>query len=591
MVSSRLDGGDSTGLDEHLAGCERCRRFLARSEAVRRSLRFEPVGSVPDLAARVREAVDVPEATPVVARRRRPTRRAAVAALVAGVVVGAALVGVGDEAPTPVAAAPLPTLVSDAQGAVAGLHAELTLVERGWHPEAAERRFAGTLDYRAPESLLLEWRDRTDYPSAEWRPNDVRLVTDGRTWAATGLPDCPSDTQPSCAQPPREEAVTGRPPFSADAVVPLELIVPVQSFARIDTARVVGTGRVAGRPTIEVAAAAAQVGPLIDGLRPAGNLRKIHPSDTVSLSLDAELMVPLRLEVRASADADRRTWALNRGYDDRPGLVILRLAVTDLSLDVPDEDTFVPPAASAIDAGFRDGSPAAFVEPPTPEGFTLHRTGRLSGGTPTSVWSWSDGRAWIRLSATDAWTGPRLFGELGALVLPRATAVGDVYVSPDGHRMGLHGRAVDLVVEGSVPTDDLVAFVEDLGLAAAPLPPSWPERRVARPVDIRRALPGALGLDVPGFAPPAARLEGGTAELFTAGSGDRRLLLVQVDGGVLSPPLGKDPVGLEVRGAAGRWSPDTGQLEWVEGGRLITLRGTGLSRAELLGVAEALEPL
>jgi len=386
--------------------------------------------------------------------------------------------------------------------------------------------------------------------------------------------------------------VVNRPPFADDAAVPLELIVPVRSFTRVDTATVVGEGEVAGRPTVEVTAVAAQVGPLLEGLAPAGNLRAVHPTDEVHLSLDAERMVPLRLRVVASTDPDRVAWAVQRGYADHPGLVILDLAVTALDLGVPPADDFVPPTSpAAVDAGFRAGDPGLALDPSVPDGFATSREGRVDGATPTAIWSWSDGRAWIRLQATDAWAGSGLFGDLGPLVRPRPFGDGEVFVRADGRRIGLHADGLDLVVDGSVGTDELVAVLDGLDVAPVDLPEDWPEHRSASQAAIRGAVPGALGLGVEGFERPAARLDGGSVVLFAVGAGDRSLRLDQVPGTRISPPLEPDYVTVEVRGHPGRYAPGSGRLEWVEDGRVQILRGTGLTRDELLAVAEGLQPL
>jgi hypothetical protein len=602
-VSERLDGADPPALDDHLADCADCRHFVTGVEAVRRSLRFEAVGPVPDIAGRVHarleaEVSGAATAPPVVslgahrARRHRSTIAVAAAALVAGVMIGVNLVGVGDGGLRPVAAQSLPARVASAQASIDGLHADLRLIERGWNPAVPERRFDGTLDYRAPESLALQWQDETTYPSGAWRPNDVSLRTDGAAWMATGVPDCPSFAQPGCSLPPRERSVVGRPPFADDAPVPLELVVPVRSFASVDTAAVVGAGTVAGRPTVEVTVAAAQVGPLLDGLRPEGNLRAVHSTDRVELSLDAERMVPLRLRVVASDDSGRQAWAAQQGYADQPGLVVLAMDVLRLDLSAPAADRFAPPAGAVVgDAGFRPGDPGVDLTPAAPEGFTVARVGRVDGPTPTGIWSWCDGRAWVRLQATEAWSGPGLFGDLGPLVRPRAVASGEAYVSPDGRRVAVHGPAVDLVVDGSVGTETLLAVIDSMAMASVPLPTDWPEVRSATPAAIRRAVPGALGLDVAGFEPPAGRLDGDTALLFTAGAGDRRLLLAQVPGDRVSAPTESDYETAPVRGVTARYTPRGNQLEWVESGLVLSLRGTGLTRSELLAVAEGLAPL
>jgi hypothetical protein len=592
LVSERLDGEAVDGLDTHLADCDECTHFAEAAEGVRRRLRFEAVGEVPDVAGAVQARLAAERAAPVPPRRSRSTIAVAAAALVAGVLIGANLVGVGDDAPAPVAADTLPDRVATAQGSVDGLQERLRLVERGWNPAVPERTYTGTLDYRAPESLALVWHDETAYPTGAWRPNDVTLRTDGEDWSATGLPYCSSVDQPACAEAPLERAVVHRPPFADDAPVPLELIVPVRSFTRVDTAAVVGEGEVAGRPTVEVTAVAAQVGPLLEGLAPAGNLRAVHPTDEVHLSLDAERMVPLRLRVVASSDPDRRAWALRRGYADHPGLVVLDLGVTSVDFAVPPAEDFLPPASpAAADAGFRAGDPGMAIDPTPPAGFTSSRRGRLDGATPTGVWSWSDGRAWIRLQATDAWSGPGLFGGLGDLVRPHPFGDGVVFVRADGRRVGLHADGLDVVVDGSVRTEELVAVLEGLDVAPVELPTTWPEHRAASPASIRRAVPGALGLTAHGFERAAARLDGAAVVLFAVGAGDRSLRLDQVPGDHISQPIERDYDIVQVRGERGRYAPASGRLEWVEGGRVHTLRGTGLTREELLAVAEDLRPL
>ena len=46
-----------------------------------------------------------------------------------------------------------------------------------------------------------------------------------------------------------------------------------------------------------------------------------------------------------------------------------------------------------------------------------------------------------------------------------------------------------------------------------------------------------------------------------------------------------------VRGVEARYTPGADRLEWVEDGVVLSLRGTGLTRAELVSVADQLEPL
>jgi hypothetical protein len=47
---------------------------------------------------------------------------------------------------------------------------------------------------------------------------------------------------------------------------------------------------------------------------------------------------------------------------------------------------------------------------------------------------------------------------------------------------------------------------------------------------------------------------------------------------------------VEVRNVIGRWTPDRNQLEWVEQGVYLSLDAAGLTLADLLAVANSLQP-
>nr|MDQ3916208.1 zf-HC2 domain-containing protein [Actinomycetota bacterium] len=78
-LSARLDGeaaGETAGaLDAHLAGCASCRRHGRELERVRRALRVQPAGDVPDLAPAIMRAVaeDAAPASPWRTRVRAAT--------------------------------------------------------------------------------------------------------------------------------------------------------------------------------------------------------------------------------------------------------------------------------------------------------------------------------------------------------------------------------------------------------------------------------------------------------------------------------------------------------------------------------------
>ena len=616
-ADGELTGGRDAPLAAHLAGCGACTAFQARLATIRQQLRFEPVGAVPDVAPRVMVAVRhraPPEGSggpqggspvrPAPPRRRGGRLLPVAAAFLAGAVVGATFVGLGGRRPAQVAMADLPARVVAAQRTLTSLAAEVTLVERNWHPDVPERVLAGRLRYRAPESLALQLTDRTVYPSAAWAHNDVTLVVTGDRWWTRGPRGCPVEAQPACTpRPPRVRLIERREPFADATPVPLDLVTPVRSFTPAAAPAPLGAGRVGGRAAVGVATTAAQVAPLLAGLAPAGNLRAFHPSDPVELWLDEAALLPLTLRVTVAAGGERQRWAAAHGYPDRPGQVVLELSLRGVELNRPlAAGAFPPPppGARAEDAGFRDQpapvepGPGTTADPAwLPPGFRPHRSGVVggAGGPRVNVRTWTDGRAWLKVRATGDWPGGRLFGDLGPLVRPLGLGAGVAYASEDGGRVAVHGDAVDLVVSGSLAPSDLARVAAGLAVTGRPVPGGWAEAATATLPQARAASPGLLRpRDPAGFAPPAVRVDGKVVTLAYAGPGSRGFLLVQAPGARLTPPLDADARGVRVRGSDGRWSAERGQLEWVEAGRTFDLRSATLSLEELLAIAASLEP-
>jgi hypothetical protein len=600
-LSAAADGelapGRAGTLEAHLAGCPACTAFQARLLALRRRLRFEPVGAVPDVAPRV--LVSIRSAGSRRGRRGRVLPVAA--AFLGGVVLGATFIGLGRGGPGQIAMADLPARVVAAQRTVRSVAADVSLVERGWHPSVPERRFTGRLRYRAPEQLALTLTDRTAYPSAAWRRGDLSLVVSGDRWWTSGQRACPAETLPGCAPAtPQVRLVGRREPFAEATPVPLDLVTPVRSFTPPGAGTPLGSRRVAGRAAVGVAVPAAQAAPLLAGLAPAGagNLRALYPADRVELWLDEAALVPLAVAVTAAPGDERRAWAAAHGFGDRPGQVVLELTLSRVSLNRPLEpDAFPPPPAGAEveDAGFRDVAPgrlglAAAPAPGwLPAGFRAYRAGMA--GPTVAVRTWTDGRAWVKVRSTRDWPGGRLFGDLSQLVRPAGLGAGVAYWSEDGSRVAVHGEGVDLLVTGSVSGADLARVAASLPVAGRPVPAGWAEAATST---LPEAAAADRGLRVPrdlrGFAPPAVRVDGRTVTLAYAGPGSRGFLLVQAPGERLAPPMDDDPAGVRVRGRDGRWSPGRGELEWVEGHRVLTLHSTTLPLQELLAIATSLEP-
>ena len=248
----------------------------------------------------------------------------------------------------------------------------------------------------------------------------------------------------------------------------------------------------------------------------------------------------------------------------------------------------IPPQATVEDHGFRATDDLVGPEPAfVPEGMRLHRTG--SAGD-IAVATWSDGRAWFKVASTPAWRGRRLFGDMGDPVRRMATLSGWVYLNEDGSKAAIHGEDIDVVVTGSLTSETLGMVAESLGIPGKMVPKGWVESSTTT---IEEAASATGFLLVPsgleGFGPPSVRIDGRTVVLGYAGAGERGFRVTMAPGASLVPPLEADVIGIEVRGLPGRFTPNRGELEWVEAGHVITLRSSTLGLEELLAVATGMD--
>jgi hypothetical protein len=641
------------GLDRHVATCGRCRTFDEDVHRLRSALRVEPIVRAPDIAsavigqlrgeeaqaeeqarteeeARAESPVTTlattpaertrpegpaapPRAVPAASPRRHRTLVAAAVAAVAGMVAGATFVGLGGSPRSP-AAAEIPERILAAQHRITALDSRLTITEAGTGVGDDERTFAARLSYRAPETLSLTVDETTPGIARRDRASGG-LIVDGDGWWQSIARRCtPAEGRVRCPTGPVawSRSVSGREPFSDAAPVPLELVSPVDSFASAAAPPAAGARTIAGRSALGVTVSAAQVDPLLSGLGAAVALTPVHPTDPVELWLDADRLVPLALTVRAGDGADRSRWAAAVGAPDRPGAVVLRVETGEVAINrsdrgSPTERGGVPGAAEdratvRANAGFRpapadDPVLAAVPEPvDLPAGLRPYRSGVVTttpDGPAVGVRSWSDGRAWLTVRATADWRGVRLFGDLGPDVVPvDLGAAGVAHASSDGRRVAIHTARLDVVVAGSLPSDDLRAVATGLGLVGRPLPPQWAEAATATLAEAADRVPGLLTFRrADGFAvEPAIRIDGDIVTEVRAGPGARAVALTQRPATALPPPSAGDETGVTVRGAAGRYSAERGELEWVEDGRAVSLRAGSLGLSELLALAERLEP-
>lgn len=605
-----LPDGSRDALTAHLTTCEACRAFVGDLDRLRSRLRLAPVGEPPEVATRVRATLESSQpagvnqgASPGAEPRWLPQGRTwPVLGQVAAVFIltfAAGAIAVTSVAPPRPALAGIAERIVAAQATVTALSAEVEVVEHGWHPEVSERRFMGTLRYRSPETLELALADRTDYPGDRWRRHDVHaVIAEDRAWSSGAAP-CPVVSMPGCIpSEPRIEMIEGRRPF-ADGATPLDLVVPVHSFTPAVEPPSVGTRTRDGRDEVGVEVSVAQAEPLLDALFAAGNWRELHRSDRVELWLDADHLVPVALTVRASETEDRTIWATARGYAESAGEALLEVRLRDVRLNDEAQDPTVssPPRVERRDAEFRPARkvPAHVLPEILPKGLEPYRQGwsRPTGGGPeVAVASWSDGRAWLVVRATEQWVGDRLFGDLGSAVRPVELRGGGVaYLAEGGGRLAIHGERVDLVVEGSLPPETLIEVAAALPVTGLEVPPSWAEGTMATLEEAADAVGGLLVPDgLTGFSGPSVRIEDDTVVAAHQGPGARAFLLLQGPGDILSPPMDDDVRGVALRDTTARYTPARGELEWVEDGDIVTLRSTSLTLEELVAIAETLRP-
>ncbi|MDQ3939842.1 MAG: zf-HC2 domain-containing protein, partial [Actinomycetota bacterium] len=208
-LSARMDGevdaARSAELDRHLDGCMECRRYEASLRHVKRAVRLQPAGEVPDLTERIMAAIaaDNPVRTPNLWRTR--LRIALVAAAIGALVVAGASLPRRDAPPDTALASAIADNIRRAARELTNYHARYEITERGWHPQVSQRNFSAEVWFSAPESFRLRVRDHTDYPGIHWPVNDVDLVADRTSWWIREPSSCPAQALPGCAIRPSIE--------------------------------------------------------------------------------------------------------------------------------------------------------------------------------------------------------------------------------------------------------------------------------------------------------------------------------------------------------------------------------------------------
>ena len=570
-------GASLTGSgSDHVATCKSCADFQAGLRHLDELLGAGSFDSAPDVHPAI------------AARRQRSTRWSWIASVAAifllGLAVGAAVNGLGRTV-TEVRAGDVPALAAAGHARLESLRAEVTIVESGWHPQVPERTFRGSIEYLAPETLSLVLGDVTDYPSDEWVPNDtISYVADGTVFQS-GPSGCAVAALPNCLVAPRTTATIGVGPFSGAGATPIGIVAGGSTLRRSGGLEVIGHTSLGGRSVIQIEASMASAGEFVSGLVGVGAWREWHPSDRVRLWLDRDHYFPVRIEVFAADTPDRNLWSVRRGYADESTTALFIVQFDDIQVN--QAITIAPPdwvADTIVEAGFVDGVVDLDLEPPA--GFVPHRSGTwsLPDGARVETLSWSDASSWITVEVTSGWAEPRLFGVADQFVAPMMLESGVVYLAATGDRVALHSEGRDAVVAGTADVETLLGIAAQLGYGDE-IPRSWNQA-----ANVDGAPPGWLTLRIDGWAEPVVRAEDGRVRTLVAGSGSESVTLVEADGATLLPPAGADVYSVTVRGEPGRYSASSGSLEWIEGGRRVTLQSAALDLESLLELAATLEP-
>jgi hypothetical protein len=624
--------------ERHLDTCPRCTRFATGAWRIREAARFELAPPVPDVVpaimARIREQEADrllgwgPRPSPVVAwvRQWRAPIATAAAGLILGIVLtSGGLVPIRSTQNTAALASEIPRQLVQAAAGLRGYQATFDITESNWTKAVPRRTFVAEVSYLAPESFRVQVRDTSRYPSDAWPRNDLVLVTDGRTWEASGPDPCPSSSLPACPTAgPVHRSIVDRPPFDPRTAMPTDVIVPMTVLAASDRVSIVGPDNVSGHDAIAVRLTYQDASSLFQYLHFLGSWRPFFPQDRVDVWLDHETWFPLRYDVRPAAGPERTAWATQMGLPTEPAnrpvfvATVRRVSTTDL----PSAEQFIArPGPEAVDEGFQDlALPQATrcnasqkpVQPCETGSLRLYRYGRFLRSPLRPYWAsvlaYADGLAWMTVTQVQGWKQDAPFG-IGpfpeAVKLGSGRGVG--YYEPasatDPRRLALHTAKGEFLLATNLPRTYLIAAAASLPLPGLAQPDAWRIHRWSGGVVEEGVARALFPLLVPGYLPPGyTRVAAQTArsrhttgvtlvyrrpaaELDGVG-----LILYQAEGQILPPPDSPDEQAVAVGTATGRWSPEQHLLEWVDGGIYRSLSGPVFDLSTLVRVAVSLRP-
>lgn len=628
LLSARMDGehlssAQRAGVDAHVASCASCRTFEERSALVRTAVRIRPAERVPDLTEAIMAGVareGARGARPLA--RRPPSPRwnrlvPAIAAAIAGMLVGSLLVGGPWRGGPPAAsAASIARAIRQVAPSVEAFQGSYLIREHGLDPTVPDRQLQMDVAFLAPQRFRLDVRDLTSYPSAAWTPTDLTYLQDMPATYQSGPTGCPA-TLPPADCPPTRTVISNASSYSAAAPLPADLIAPIATFGSSDGVVVTGHEDVEGHATVRVEMSFARAAPLFPFLRLGGTWRPLFEGDLVVLWLDTTGWFPVRYEVLPSADPDRRAWEMRFGLPhEQADTAIMDVTLQSVSGAAPDPSVFAIPGL-----GRPESVPLADAERrlgylPVLPGDTGHLdlTSLIAPdeapASPSSVLVYTAGLDYLRISEDPAWTGPGPFGPLDAAAQPIEMPGGGVALYEPagdglGRRLAIHGAGTDLFLETNLPRDELVSIAVSLPVQAQPLPDAWRMARTGpltiEQITVGQALAGAGMSAIPDGLPLGYVIASATRTLVGGAPVGTTITFRQGETDAAGPPVtlqmgpsiasphttSPDQVVVDIGDTPGRWTPSDALLEWDADGSYRSLQGD-VDLGVLLEIARSL---
>jgi hypothetical protein len=622
MDGERLSARQAAVLEDHVGSCLTCQAFRARADRLRQSVRIRPAEQIPDLAERIMGAIEA-EAAPSVRRfRRRPASLRSrsrgrwtpvAAALLVGLVAGSVAVGGpwGRPSSNGVTADFVVKGVRVAARRLDAYHASFKITERGL-PGIPTRTFSMEVAFATPGRYRLEVADDTQYPDAR-TPTDLTFIANGTAMYRRGPLPCPTVIDPSVCLPAREP-VTVSSAYATQASLATNLVVPVDVLGNPRRLTVTDTGTVLGRSAVRVELPFDRAAPLFAFREVGGTWRPVFPDDRVVLWVDDANWFPLRATVYPSTDPGRREWAQLFGLPaEDPSQPIIDLVATSIGTAAPPQSDFV--------------IPGGVVQPEVPQsdlrrevGFAPLKPGYLANLTPAyavvppidagpsapdALLTYASGVSYLRVGERQEPHAGIPLGSADAAAEVIHLTNGVAYYQPaeDGHgrRLTIHAGDRDLVLETNLPRDELLKIAATFPVTGEQLPRAWltekaggdvtevvtlaqARRRTPFPVKLPATLPqGYVVARV--LLTRIGGITGVTITFQSASDLEGEPIELHVEPANRLPFAAADAMKVPVGDAGGRWSAEDSQLEWLQGGRYLSLRAPGLGLTTIMAMA------